>query len=82
MARHRDAQPPQPIGWAGLALLAVLLLIAALVWSGWRSGLLAVRPNDIALRMPAAPGLPRLPRIPMPDPQHAPLPRPGPRAEA
>jgi hypothetical protein len=65
--------------FAGLALLAALLFIAALVWTGWRSGLLTVRPSDISLRMPEVPALPR---TPMPDPQPAPLPRPGPRAEA
>ena len=80
MARHRDAQPPQHIGWAGLALLAVLLSVVALVWSGWRLGLLTIRSREVAWRLPAAPGLPRLPRVPMPDPQPAPLPRPGSRA--
>ncbi|WP_426012622.1 hypothetical protein [Caulobacter sp. DWR2-3-1b2] len=81
MARHRNGQPLQLIGWAGLALVVVLLFVVALVWSSWRTGLLAIRSNDIVLRMPAAPGLPRLPRIPMPDPQPSPLPGPGLKAE-
>jgi hypothetical protein len=68
----------QHVGWAGLALLAVLLLIAVLVWSSWRSGLLAVRPDDLSVRLPDAPALPR---TPMPNPQPAPLPRPGPGVE-
>ncbi|CAN5408484.1 hypothetical protein BH10PSE4_BH10PSE4_17710 [soil metagenome] len=82
MAGRGGGQRLATIGWTGLALLAVLLLIATLLWGGWRSGLLAVRANDIGLRLPATPGLPRVPSVPMPDPQPAPLPRPGPRAQA
>jgi len=63
----------------GLALLALLLLIAALVWSGWRSGLLTMRPDNLVVR---APTVPALPRSPMPNPQPAPLPRPGPGVAA
>jgi hypothetical protein len=52
----------------------VLLLIAALVIGGWRSGLLTVRSADLSMQMPKAPSLPR--RTPTPEP--IPLPRPGP----
>ena len=73
MAR-RDGLRPQHIGVAGLALLGVLLLIAALVIGAWRSGLLSVHSADLSMRMPRAPTLP--PRTPTPEP--IPLPRPGP----
>jgi hypothetical protein len=73
MARHDDIRP-QHLGVAGLALLGVLLLIAALVIGGWRSGLLTVRSADLSMQMPKAPSLPR--RTPTPEP--IPLPRPGP----
>jgi hypothetical protein len=73
MARH-DGIRPQHLGVAGLALLGVLLLIAALVIGGWRSGLLTVRSTDLSMRLPEAPALPR--RGPNPNP--APLPKPGP----
>jgi hypothetical protein len=73
MARHDDIRP-QHLGVAGLALLGVLLLIAALVIGGWRSGLLTVRSADLSMQMPKAPTLPR--RTPTPEP--IPLPKPGP----
>ena len=73
MARHDDIRP-QHLGVAGLTLLGVLLLIAALVVGGWRSGLLTVRTADLSMQMPKAPLLPR--RTPTPEP--IPLPRPGP----
>ena len=66
-------------GWMSLIPLSVLLFIAALVWGGWRAGLLTVRGNDISMRMPE---VPVLPSTPMPDPQPAPLPRPGPGTQA
>jgi hypothetical protein len=72
MARRDDIRP-QHLGVAGLTLLGVLL-IAALVIGGWRSGLLTVRPDDLSMQMPKAPALPR--RTPTPEP--IPLPRPGP----
>ena len=77
MARHQPAPAPS-IGWVGLALLGVLLFIAALVWGGWRAGLLTVRGNDISMRMPEVPVVPSTPR---PEPQPPPLPRPGPGTE-
>lgn len=73
MAR-RDGLRPQHIGVAGLALLGVLLLIAALVIGGWSSGLLTVRSADLSMRLPQAPAL--LKRTPNPSPM--PLPKPGP----
>ena len=73
MARRDDIRP-QHIGVAGLALLGVLLLIAALVIGGWRAGLLTVRTADLSMRLPDAPALPR--RTPNPAP--IPLPKPGP----
>jgi hypothetical protein len=73
MARHDDIRP-QHLGVAGLALLGVLLLIAALVIGGWRSGLLTVRSADLSMQMPKAPTLPRRP----PTPEPIPLPKPGP----
>lgn len=73
MARHDDIRP-QHLGVAGLALLGVLLLIAALVIGGWRSGLLTVRSADLSMQMPNPPSLPR--RTPTPEP--IPLPTPGP----
>ena len=73
MARHDDIRP-QHLGVAGLALLGVLLLIAALVIGGWRSGLLTMRSADLSMQMPKAPALPQ--RTPTPEP--IPLPRPGP----
>ena len=73
MAHHDDLRP-QHIGVAGLALLGVLLLIAALVVGSWRSGLLTVRSADLSMRLPQAPVLPR--RTPNPNP--VPLPKPGP----
>ena len=73
MARHDDIRP-QHLGVAGLTLLGVLLLIAALVVGGWRSGLLTVRTADLSMQAPRAPALPR--RTPTPEP--IPLPRPGP----
>ena len=73
MAR-RDGVRPQHLGVAGLALLGVLLLIAALVIGGWRSGLLTVKSADLSARLPEAPALPR--RTPNPAP--LPLPKPGP----
>ena len=73
MARHDDIRP-QHLGVAGLALLGVLLLIAALVIGGWRSGLLTVRSADLSMQMPKPPPLPR--RTPTPEP--IPLPTPGP----
>ena len=76
MARH-DRLGPQHVGLAGATLLGVLLLVAALVFGGWRSGLLTVRSDDLAMRLPQAPVLPQ--RAPNPDP--APLPRPGPGVE-
>ena len=75
MARRDDLRP-QHIGIAGLTLLGVLLLIAALVVGGWSSGLLTVRSANLSMRMPEAPALPR--RSPKPDPAPIPLPRPGP----
>ena len=78
MARPQHAPSPS-LGWVGLALLGVLLFIGALVWGSWRAGLLTVRGDDISMRMP---DVPVLPRTPMPDPQPAPLPRPGPGTEA
>jgi hypothetical protein len=66
--RDHGAHPHQA-GWIGAALLAVLLLlIAALVWSGWRSGLLAVRPGDLSMQLPATPVLPRRDPAPNPNP--------------
>ncbi|KQY30914.1 hypothetical protein ASD21_07525 [Caulobacter sp. Root1455] len=73
MARRDDIRP-QHLGVAGLTLLGVLLLIAALVIGGWRSGLLTVRTADLSMQMPKAPALPR--RTPIPEP--IPLPKPGP----
>ena len=73
MARHNDIRP-QHVGVAGLALLGVLLLIAAVLVGSWRSGLLTVRSTDLSMRMPAPPTLPR--RTPNPAP--IPLPKPGP----
>jgi hypothetical protein len=73
MARRDDIRP-QHLGVAGLALLGVLLLIAALVIGGWRSGLLSMRSADLSMQMPKAPALPQ--RTPAPEP--IPLPRPGP----
>ena len=73
MAR-RDGVRPQHIGVAGLALLGVLLLIAALVVGSWSSGLLTVRSADLSMRLPQAPALPK--RTPNPSPM--PLPKPGP----
>jgi hypothetical protein len=73
MARRDDIRP-QHLGVAGLTLLGVLLLIAALVIGGWRSGLLTVRSDDLSMQMPKTPALPR--RTPTPEP--IPLPRPGP----
>ncbi|KRA59355.1 hypothetical protein ASD79_11755 [Caulobacter sp. Root655] len=75
---YRHDMHPQHIGLVGLALLIVLLFVGALVWGSWRSGLLAVRPDDFAMRLPAAP---TLPRAPTPNPQPAPLPKPGPGVE-
>jgi hypothetical protein len=75
---YRHDMHPQHFGLVGLAVLVVLLFIAALVWSSWRSGLLTVRPDDFAMRLPDAPSLPR---VPTPNPQPAPLPRPGPGVE-
>ena len=72
MRRHGD-MGPQHIGLAGLTALAVLLLIVALVWSSWRSGLLTVRPEALSMRLPAAPSLPH----PRPNPNPTPF-RPGP----
>jgi hypothetical protein len=76
MARHHDLRP-QHLGVAGLTLLGVLLLIAALVVGGWRSGLLTVRPADLSMRLPDRPALPRR----SPDPAPLPLPKPGPGVE-
>jgi hypothetical protein len=76
MARH-DPIRPQHLGVAGLTLLGVLLLIAALAIGGWRSGLLTVRPADLSMRLPQTPPLPRR----GPDPAPLPLPRPGPGVE-
>jgi hypothetical protein len=73
MARRDDIRP-QHLGVAGLTLLGVLLLIAALVIGGWRSGLLTVRSADLSMRLPKTPALPR--RTPNPAP--IPLPKPGP----
>ena len=73
--RHHDTRGlgPQHLGLAGLTALAVLLLVAALVWSSWRAGLLTVRPDVLSMRLPAAPSWPR------PGPNPAPTPfRPGP----
>ena len=72
MARQ-DPLRPQHVGIAGLALLGVLLLIAALVIGGWRSGVLTVRSNDLSMRLPESP---RHQRTPNPNP--VPLPKPGP----
>ncbi len=78
--RHHDSGDlgprrlgPQHVGLAGLTVLAVLLLVAALVWSTWRSGLLTMRPDVLSMRLPAAPSLPR----PGPNPNPAPF-KPGP----
>ena len=76
MARRDDIRP-QHLGVAGLTLLGVMLLIAALVIGGWRSGLLTVRSADLSMQMPKAPSLPR--RTPNPAP--IPLPKPGPGVE-
>ncbi|SFJ57031.1 hypothetical protein [Caulobacter sp. UNC279MFTsu5.1] len=76
MARHDDIRP-QHLGVAGLTFLGVVLLIAALVIGGWRSGLLTVRSADLSMRLPEAPALPR--RTPNPAP--LPLPKPGPGVE-
>jgi hypothetical protein len=73
MARRDDIRP-QHLGVAGLALLGVLLLIAALVIGGWRSGLLTMRSADLSMQMPKGPALPQ--RTPTPEP--IPLPKPGP----
>ena len=73
MARHDDIRP-RHLGVAGLAVLGVLLLIAALVVGSWRSGLLTMRSADLSMRLPSAPTLPR--RAPNPAPM--PLPKPGP----
>ena len=73
MARHDDIRP-QHLGVAGLAVLGVLLLIAALVVGSWRSGLLTVRSADLSMRLPAPPTLPQR----TPDPAPMPLPKPGP----
>jgi hypothetical protein len=73
MARHDDIRP-QHLGVAGLTLLGVLLLVAALVIGGWSSGLLTIRSADLSMRMPTSPTLPR--RTPNPAP--IPLPKPGP----
>jgi hypothetical protein len=75
MARHHDMRP-EHFGVVSLAFLGVLLLIAALVVGGWRSGLLTVRSTDLALRLPEGPVLPR--RAPSPNPAPIPLPKPGP----
>ena len=77
MARRDDLRP-QHVGVAGLALLGVLLLIAALVIGSWSSGLLTVRSADLAMRLPQAPILPK--RTPNPSP--VPLPKPGPGVAA
>jgi hypothetical protein len=76
MARHEPLRP-QHFGVAGFVLLGVVLLIAALVVGGWRSGLLTVRSDDIAMRLPETPVLPH--RTPNPNP--VPLPKPGPGVE-
>jgi hypothetical protein len=77
MTHDHGVHPHHHGGWIGAALLAILLvLIAALVWSGWRAGVLAVRSSDLSMRLPAAPVLPR--RDPGPNPNPAPLPKPGP----
>jgi len=73
MAR-RDEIRPRHLGVAGLTLVGVLLLIAVLVISSWRSGLLTVRSDDLSMRMPKTPVLPQ--RAPNPEP--IPLPKPGP----
>lgn len=72
MAR-RDGLRPQQIGIAGLALLGVVLLIAALAVGSWRSGLLTLKSAELSIRMPQAPAVPRR----MPDPGPMPLPKPG-----
>jgi len=61
--------------WSGAALLAVLVFIALLIFTIWRSGLLVVRPDIADLRLPdlAPPTMP----APTPDPWPAPVPRPG-----
>jgi hypothetical protein len=77
MTHDPGVHPRHHTGWIGAALLAVLLtLIAALVWSGWRSGVLAVRPGDLSMRVPTTPVLPRRDTTPNPNPP--PLPKPGP----
>ncbi|TCS16763.1 hypothetical protein [Caulobacter sp. BK020] len=76
MARHHDLRP-QHLGVAGLTLLGVLLLIAALMVASWRSGLLTVRSADLSMRLPERPALPHR----APDPAPLPLPRPGPGVE-
>ncbi|KQZ18991.1 hypothetical protein [Caulobacter sp. Root1472] len=76
MARHHDIRL-QHLGVAGLTLLGVLLLIAALVVGGWRSGLLTVRSADLSMRLPERPALPHR----SPDPAPLPLPKPGPGVE-
>ena len=73
MARHDEIRP-QHLGVAGLAMLAVMLLIVALVIGGWRSGLLTVKTADLSMRLPEPPALPH--RTPNPAP--IPLPKPGP----
>lgn len=73
MARHDDLRP-QHLGLAGLAMLTVLLLIAVLVFGGWRSGLLTVKSSDLSMRLPDPPTLPQR----TPDPNPVPLPKPGP----
>ncbi len=73
MARRDDIRP-QDLGVAGLTLLGVLLLIAALAVGSWRLGLLTVRSTDLSMRLPETPALPR--RTPNPAP--IPLPKPGP----
>jgi len=71
---HRDGVRPQHVGIAVLTLLGVLLLVAALVIGGWRSGLLTVKSADLSMRLPQPPGLPRQ----APNPNPVPLPKPGP----
>lgn len=76
MARRQTLQKHhggRTIAWSSVVLLGVLLLIAAMVFAIWRSGLLAARPNITQLRLrDLAP-----PTQPAPNPQ--PLPAPGPR---
>ncbi|MBO9709633.1 MAG: hypothetical protein J7521_15620 [Caulobacter sp.] len=78
MARHPHEHLHRgEVGLAGGTLLAVVLLVALLVLAGWRSGLLTLDPDRLAVRLPEIPSRPE--RSPNPNPP--PIPRPGPGVE-